>query len=45
MVLLLAIDYHRGWRVGPLSWEQIISGMLLQGHVEYWLDAHGLQEV
>ena len=45
MVLLLAIDYHRGWRVGPLSWKRIISGMLQQGYVEYRMDAHGLREL
>ena len=41
VVLLLAIDYHRGWRVGPLSRKRVIGGMLQQGHVEYRVDAHG----
>ena len=44
MVLLLAIDYHWGWLVGPLSWEWIIGGMLQQGYVECQVDAHGLRE-
>ena len=44
VVLLLAIDYHWGWRVGPLSWERIIGGMLQQGYMEYRVDAHGLRE-
>ena len=44
VVLLLAINYRRGWRVGLLSWERIIGGMLQQGYVEYRVDAHGLRE-